>query len=172
MLTRLKERQGFSNPHLTNLISMSYCQLEYEHVKKEDLCSKYYKVHSLWEYPRRTLAEEINERALAKQPFPPGQIKMLIRQMSQAMTTLQKQRITHECLTSKTILVEGPTTFRIVDPVAIPMHTNLDTLYHKRSIKNIYLSPQQCKIISHQDINKTIVDSYRSDVFTAGMLVL
>lgn len=65
MLTKLKERQGFSHPHLTNLI-------KYEHAKKEDLCSKYYRVHSLWDYPRRTLAEEINERALAKQPFPPG----------------------------------------------------------------------------------------------------
>ena len=68
--------------------------------------------------------------------------------------------------------MEGPTTFRVVDPVAIPMHANLDTLYHKRSIKNIYLSPEQCRIISNQEISKGIVDPYRSDVFTAGMLVL
>ena len=71
----------------------------------------------------------------------------MIKRISEAMFTLQKQRITHECLTSKTILVEGPTTFRVVDPITIPMSHNLEVVYHKRNVKNVYLSPEQCRII-------------------------
>lgn len=88
------------------------------------------------------------------------------------MLTLEEQRIAHECLTSRTVLVEGPTTFRVVDPIAVPMQKNLDVVYHKRSVKNIYLSPEECRVIDQQNLNKEIDDPFRSDVYTAGMLVL
>ena len=96
----------------------------------------------------------------------------MIRQISEAMFTLQKQRITHECLTSKTILVEGPTSFRVVDPITIPMSQNLEVVYHKRNVKNVYLSPEQCQIIDQQELNRLVNDPYRSDVYTAGILIL
>ena len=88
------------------------------------------------------------------------------------MLTFQKHKINHECLTTKTILVEGPTNFRVVDPLTVPMHQNLDVVYHKRSIKNIYLSPEQCQIVDQQDYGKMISNPYKSDVFTFGMIML
>jgi hypothetical protein len=129
-------------------------------------------VHSLWEYPRRTLAEEINQHALSKQPFPPGEIKHLISHIAGGMSVLQRHQLSHECLTSKTILVESATVFRVVDPATLQMSPNLDVIYHKRSLKNIYLAPEQCRIIDQQNLVQGRVNPYRADVFTAGMLVL
>jgi hypothetical protein len=52
------------------------------------------------------------------------------------------------------------------------MSPNLDVIYHKRSLKNIYLAPEQCRIIDQQNLVQGRVNPYRADVFTAGMLVL
>ena len=70
------------------------------------------------------------------------------------MRLLQQQHLPHGCLTSKTILVEGPNHFRVVDRIASPVSDNLDVIYHKRSIKNIYLSPEQCDLIDQDRIGK------------------
>ena len=60
----------------------------------------------------------------------------------------------------------------MVDPICVPSHPNPELIYHKRSLRNIYLSPEQCQMIDIQDISKPMADPYREDVFTAGMLVL
>ena len=52
------------------------------------------------------------------------------------------------------------------------MQPNLDVVYHKRSVKNIYLSPEECRVIDQQNLSKEIADPFRSDVYTAGMLML
>ena len=59
-----------------------------------------------------------------------------------------------------------------MDPITIPMSQNLEVVYHKRNVKNVYLSPEQCDIIDLQDLSRLVGDTYRSDVFTAGILVL
>jgi len=92
--------------------------------------------------------------------------------IAEGALTLQKQKIPHECLTAKTLLIEGDTHFRLVDPIAIPVSPNLEVVYHNRSIKTIYLSPEQCRLIDQQDISRGVAEPYKSDVFTAGMLVL
>ena len=60
----------------------------------------------------------------------------------------------------------------MVDPIATPLTPNIDILYHNRNVKNIYLSPEQCKLLDEQYIYKTVSDPFKSDVFTAGMIVL
>ena len=146
--------------------------VEYEHSKREDMCAKYFRVLSLWEFPYRTLAEEVKARALGKQPMPPGEIRALISNLAEGALTLQRQRIPHEGITARTVLVEGDTHFRLVDPISIPVSSNLEVVYHNRSVRNIYLSPEQCRLIDQQDITKGVSDPYKSDIFTAGILVL
>lgn len=46
---------------------------------------------------------------------------------------------------------------------------NLCYVRSRRCVKNIYLSPEQCKII---DGGEGELDGERGDVFTAGMIVL
>jgi len=59
----------------------------------------------------------------------------------------------------------------VVDILAYPLHPNLDVIYHKRSIKNVYLSPEQCESVRSQrpNFNK---NAYKNDVFTLGMILL
>ena len=96
----------------------------------------------------------------------------MLKQVAEGMNTLQKHKIDHECLTTKTILVEGPTHFRVVDPITVPVNQNLDVVYHKRNIKNVYLSPEQCQRVDLQEIGKGISSPSKSDVFTFGMILL
>ena len=48
---------------------------------------------------------------------------------------------------------------------------NIDCVYNNRSIKHVYLSPEQCESIETQRpiINK---NPYKNDVFVLGMLLL
>lgn len=60
---------------------------------------------------------------------------------------------------------------KIVDPMALGFQNNIDSIYNNRTIKNIYLSPEQCESIESQKpiINK---NPYKNDVFTLGMIML
>lgn len=60
---------------------------------------------------------------------------------------------------------------RIVDPLAMALPTNIDCVYNNRSIKHIYLSPEQCESVETQKpiINK---NPYKNDVFILGMILL
>lgn len=39
---------------------------------------------------------------------------------------------------------------KVVDILAVPVRPNLDVVFHKRSVKNTYLSPEQCRVIERQ----------------------
>jgi serine/threonine protein kinase len=70
------------------------------------LCSKYQKIYALWDYPKTTLADDINMRSLQKTPFTPYELRSLIAQIAQGLGALQKHKISHESINTKTILLE------------------------------------------------------------------
>lgn len=41
---------------------------------------------------------------------------------------------------------------KVVDVYARPTRSNFDAVFNKRSLKNTYLSPEQCKMIESQEI--------------------
>lgn len=84
---------------------------------------------------------------------------------------MQRNSLTHECLTTKSILLDNAGNINIADPMATSMQTNYDTVFNNRGVKNIYLSPEQCESIQSEKpiINK---NPYRNDVFTLGMIML
>jgi hypothetical protein len=60
-----------------------------------------------------------------------------------------------------------------VDPITIPLRPNLEVVYHSRSTKGIYLSPEHCRIIEEQEFSHLFNGNpFKEDVFTAGMVVL
>lgn len=97
--------------------------------------------------------------------------------MVEGLRTLQQHNIPHECLTTKTLLVEcgpggGELGVRVVDPLALPVHTNLDLVYHKRSLKHVYLSPSQCDMVREQNMYGRVKEPYKDDVFVGGVIML
>jgi hypothetical protein len=57
---------------------------------------------------------------------------------------LQAQEVKHECLTGHTILTDEEGIIKVADPLAQALTPNVDCVYNNRSIKHIYLSPEQC----------------------------
>lgn len=70
--------------------------------------------------------------------------------MAQGLSAFQQHKKSHECLTTKTIVLTPNAIAKVVDILAVPVRPNLDVVFHKRSIKNTYLSPEQCRIIERQ----------------------
>ena len=61
-----------------------------------------------------------------------------------ALSTLQKNKIKHEMITTKTILLDMDGFVKIADPLACGSVSNMDTIYRNRNAEGIYISPEQC----------------------------
>ena len=134
------------------------------------MCSHYYKIYTMWEYPSKYLFDEIKERALQKKAFENREMWSILACSIMGLAALQEKEIRHECLTTRAILMsEG--NVKVADPLAAGLLPNYDCIFNNRNLKNIYLSPEQCEAIESQKpiINK---NSYKNDVFTMGMILL
>lgn len=87
------------------------------------------------------------------------------------LAALQEKDIRHECLTTKAILMESDGNVKIVDPMTVGLQTNFESIFNNRTLKNIYLSPEQCEAIESQKpiINK---NAFKNDVFSMAMILL
>lgn len=56
--------------------------------------------------------------------------------------------------------------------LAAPVRPNLDVVFHKRSSRTAYLSPEQCRVIERQEFSALTEDPFKEDVFVAGMILL
>ena len=45
---------------------------------EDNMCSSFYKIYAMWEYPTHTLADEVNERALQKRRFQENELFSII----------------------------------------------------------------------------------------------
>jgi hypothetical protein len=58
-----------------------------------------------------------------------------------ALSTLQKNKIKHEMLSTKAILFDHQGLVKITDPLTQSTLTNMETIYRNRNSLGIYLSP-------------------------------
>lgn len=59
---RDRQRQLDGNQYIVSLLKVICSQ-------QDQYCMTYFKVYALWEFPQRTLEDEINERVLQKRRF-------------------------------------------------------------------------------------------------------
>lgn len=57
------------------------------------------------------------------------------------LAAFQEKDVRHECLTTKAIVMESDGNVKIVDPMAVGLLTNFESIFNNRTLKNIYLSP-------------------------------
>ena len=121
--------------HLTRLERVEGKEIDH-------LCSKIYKVYALWEFPYRTLQEELLERRNNhSRRFEERELWSILASCILAMSYLQKQKIRHEALSTKSILLDEEGMVKVADPLTLASRSNLDTVYNNRHTKGIYLSP-------------------------------
>lgn len=71
-------------------------------------------------------------------------------QLAQGLSAFQQHKKSHECLTTRSVVLTPNGIAKVVDILAVPVRPNLDLVFHKRSLKNVYLSPEQCRVIERQ----------------------
>jgi hypothetical protein len=62
-------------------------------------------------------------------------------QMAEGLSILEQNSKSHECLTTKSILMAPGSSIKVVAVLALPSHPNVEIVYQKRNTKNTYLSP-------------------------------
>lgn len=134
----------------------------------ETICSQIFKVYTLWEYGPCSLADEINSRGLERRPFEYGQIVVLLRGICQGLTYYHTRNIPYDCLTTKSI-ISTPPSFKLVDPLMLTLQRNLECVVNNRNIKNVYLSPEECRMI---ELESNESSGEKDAIFAAGMVVL
>jgi hypothetical protein len=64
------------------------------------MCSSFYKLHTLWEYPHRTLQQELATRIQENRPFALMELSSIVSSAVAGLKALQEEEIKHECLTA------------------------------------------------------------------------
>lgn len=85
------------------------------------------------------------------------------------MSCLQKQKIRHETITTKSILLDEEGMVKVADPLTLASRSNLDTVYNNRHLKGIYLSPEQCEALESKGAYN---NPFKNDVWSLGMVLL
>lgn len=124
----------------------------------------------MWDYPNKSLSDEIKERDLQKKSFENREMWSILACSIMGLSALQEKDIRHECLTTRAILMQDGNV-KVADPLAGGLQPNFECVFNNRTLRNVYLSPEQCEAIESQKpiINK---NSYKNDVFTMGIILL
>jgi serine/threonine protein kinase len=100
-----------------------------------------YKVYVLWEFPQRTLEDEINERIIQKRRFQEKELWSILASCILGLSHLQKEDIKHNALKSGVILISPDGYVKLFDPLATGTLSNYEKLLTKRAKPHLYLSP-------------------------------
>lgn len=95
---RMKMEQLGNKRHVSGLTEVISNQ-------QDQYCMTFYKIYALFEFPQRTLDDEINERALQKRRFQEKELWSILASCILGMSHLQKNSIRHSCLRSSSILL-------------------------------------------------------------------
>lgn len=101
----------------------------------------YFKIYALWEFPQRTLEDEINERILQKRRFEEKELWSILASSILALSHLQKENIKHNALKSAALLITSDGIIKLYDPITIGAASNYEILLTHRSSPHLYLSP-------------------------------
>ena len=165
----VEARRSSSHVSLTNIISTFSYSLEIQVEQVESICSTLYKIYVLWQYEQLQLAESINQRALEKRFFSNHEVLEIFSGIIKGLIFLKDRGVEYQYLTAKNILVGG-NRVKLIDPFIIDTFKNIENVFHNRNIKNIYLSPEECKLVQLE--NSTYLFNYKNVVFTAAILML
>lgn len=92
-------------------------------------------MYAIWEYPFRFLSDEINERSYQNRRFEDKEISSILASSIFALSTLQKNKIKHEMLTTRSILLDSDGLVKIADPLACGGTSNFDTVHRNRRVE-------------------------------------
>lgn len=141
--------------------------------EQKEYCGVYHKIYILFKYPHRSLEDEVLERITEREKFEEDEIWSIIASCILGMSHLQANKIHHQAISSKTILIDNKGSVKVADPYCALEISNYSKMLSKKRPEHIYLSPELCQCLDNTEVTPSgDVDPYRSDVFTFGMVII
>lgn len=100
------------------------CKVEYLLRTEDQFCGTFYKIYALFEYPYKTLNDEVQERHLQHRDFREEELWSILASCILGLSHLQKCDIKHLSLKSSTILLTSSGHIKIADPWCTLQPTN------------------------------------------------
>lgn len=96
---------------------VSFCHYAEYFTKTEDnFCSNFYKLYVLFEYPHKTLADEIAERQERNSKFQEKEMWSILASCILGLCHLQNAHIKHQALRTDVILLTSEGSILVADP--------------------------------------------------------
>ena len=163
--------EGLKHPYLLDVSSLP--------VQDTEVFTNCYKLQITFEYHSLDLHTDIKLKTIRNQFFySEDEIIEFLQQIVSALAFLQAKGIVHGGVNKYSIVIDQTkkkTCFKLLPPIGLK---GLDNFQQVQSLgtsaKGIYISPKQLAILKNRHIIKegSIVNSYKSDVFALGCIVL
>ena len=176
---KVKLQQGVLDPKNIEEKALEQKKMKHENLVEclniffrnhEELCSRFIKMHMVYEYLPKTLAHELESRSLTSQFFQENEVISLINSVVSALFFLKSYKKNHGDINPKHILITKDGRFKLTD---IEYLTEFDE--YKRFFAGLgetcYLSPLLFRALGHRMLNP-IHNPEKSCVFSLGMVVM
>lgn len=115
---------------------------------EERFCSRFYKLHLIYEFQADTLADEVLRRKLDNnKAYNEEEIWRLLEGLIYGLSYLQQMKISHGDLNPHTVLVTGEGGYKILNPKSFEGFTNsFARLVTNNRKRTVFLSPNLMKV--------------------------
>ena len=162
----IEKSMQLSHQNLINIVN-------YNKLSESILCSSVYKIFILTEYLTKSLEKELSSRIAKEHFFTENEIFCFIYDISSALSSLQNENVFHGAVKFSTIYLANNGKFKITEPRIFKNTPNyvIFNEKHRNNTESVFICPALLKNLKMKRIEKK-VNSYKSDVFALGMIVL
>lgn len=136
----------------------------------EEMCSRFIKIHMVYDYIPRTLQQEIEHRGTHHEFFSENEVISLIYTIVSALIYLKKYKKHHGDINPDHILITKEGKFKITDVGYLCEFDEYKRFYEGLG-KNCYLSPQLFQALGHREVSP-MHNPDKSCLFSLGMTII
>ena len=140
-------------------------------ISEKGLCSNFYKINYVIDYPKCDLITEINEHKEEKRVFSEGRIWNIMNDLISGLAELQKINTLHNHLSNQSIFLDEIGNVKLMYPDIIKQMPNFAFIIGSNDRLGKYLSPEEIKCLKKKNYDNNI-NRFISDVFVLGMILL
>lgn len=153
-----------------NLVSMR----SYKEISTKSICGELYKLYVEFEFINSDLATLIRKKRLRNEYFKETEILNFVSDAIKICSFFQKKQISLRNLKSRSFLFDVNGVYKILDPFFFVNQSNFSNFLvsdERNEKKFTYVSPEELDSLKF-GVNDKLHDSFKSDVFILGIVVL
>ncbi|EGR34221.1 protein kinase domain protein [Ichthyophthirius multifiliis] len=165
-------QKGYWQARYTDIQHLNLIQLHGVSGNKiETFCSTFYQICLLFD----SIQNNLEEQLILYKTYTEEQLWFILDSLVSALEYLQEREIEHQALNLQTIFItynhKNIKLYKLSDPQLFDLQSNYSNLLLGHKNNCFYLSPVLFQQLQ-QKVQKPVHNSYKSDVFTLGMIIL